>query len=108
VTDALAPIRFLSSIAVLDSSLEGWTLLEEAAVPEEPRRAQLTVAFDSPFSSPPVVHIGVVGLDVSKSDNTRLRARALDVTAHGFVVQVETWLHTQIWSIELSWLAIGT
>jgi H-type lectin domain len=108
VTDSLLPLRCLSSIAVLDASLEGWALLGEPASPEQPRIATLQVVFDAPFAVAPIVHIGLAGLDVSKFDNTRLRTRAQDVTPNGFVVCVETWLNTQIWSVEVSWLAIGT
>jgi hypothetical protein len=104
----LVPLRCLSAVCVLDGSQGQWALLQEPSDPSTPRAAKLRVEFDAPFSGPPVVHIGVVGLDVSKSDNTRLRARAEDVSASGFVVSVETWLNTQIWSVEISWLAIGS
>jgi hypothetical protein len=44
---------------------------------------------------------------VSNEDNLRVRVRALDIVATGFSLQVETWLHTRIWSVDVSWLAIG-
>ena len=33
--------------------------------------------------------------------------RAEQITAEGFTIVVETWLHTLVWSVDLSWLAIG-
>lgn len=108
MSSPLVPLRCLSAVCVLDDSLGDWTLLDEPADPSSPRVAKLRVSFDAPFSLPPVVHIGIVGMDVSKLDNTRLRTRAEDVTGAGFVVSVETWLNTQIWSVEISWLAIGS
>jgi hypothetical protein len=66
-----------------------------------------TVTFARPFSATPVVHLGIAGLDASKQDNLRLRVRAEAVGTHGFTIVVETWLHTQIWSVDVSWLAIG-
>jgi hypothetical protein len=61
----------------------------------------------SATSAPPVVHVGIVGLDVSKDANLRLRVRALDIRESGFTLQAETWLNTKIWSVEVSWLAVG-
>jgi hypothetical protein len=83
----LVPFKMLSAVAVLDSSLEGWSLL------------------DIPATA--LVHVGLVGLDVSKEDNLRVRLRALDVSAEGFTLHAETWFNTRIWSVEVSWLAIG-
>lgn len=102
----VAPLSLLSAVVVLDSSLDGWSLLEPAA--EGRRGFRKHVAFDASFSAPPVVHVGVVGLDVSKDDNLRLSVRAESITAQGFTLSVETWLNTKIWSVEVSWLAIGS
>jgi hypothetical protein len=102
----VAPLTFLSATLVLDESLEGWSLLEPS--PHGDRVFPYQVFFSRPFSVPPVVHVGIVGLDVSKEDNVRLRVRALDITAASFTLQAETWLNTKIWSVEVSWLAIGT
>ena len=57
---------------------------------------------------PPLVHVGVVGIDASKDDNLRLSVRAESITQHGFTLSVETWLNTKIWTVEVSWLAIGS
>lgn len=102
----VSPLSMLSAIVVLDSSLEGWTLLEPA--PDAARSVRHHVSFTQPFSAPPVVQVGLVGLDVSNADNLRLRVRAEDITASGFFLIAETWLHTRIWSVDVSWLAIGT
>lgn len=101
----VAPLLLLASVVVLDASLEGWSLLEPTAVAERAFRRH--VSFSRPFSAPPVVHVGIVGLDVSKDDNLRVRVRAVDITGTGFTLEAETWLHTRIWSVEVSWLAIG-
>ncbi len=103
---SVAPLSLLSAVVVLDSSLDGWSLLEPSA--EGRRGFSNRVVFDAPFNSAPVVHVGVVGLDVSKDDNLRLSVRAEDITTQGFTLRVETWLNTKIWSVEVSWLAIGS
>ncbi len=101
----VAPLSLLSAVVVLDSSFDGWTLLDAPSDAE--RSFQYHVAFSHPFSAPPVVQVGIVGLDVSNADNVRVRVRAIDITAHGFVLSAQTWLHTKIWSVDVSWLAIG-
>ena len=103
---SVAPLSLLSAVVVLDSSLDGWSLLEPSA--EGRRGFVYRVGFDAPFNTLPVVHVGVVGLDVSKDDNLRLSVRADEISTQGFTLRVETWLNTKIWSVEVSWLAIGS
>ncbi len=98
------PVSILSAVAVLDHTLDGWTLLD---VPDtKPRTCRLEVKFEQPFASPPLVQLGIVGLDVSNRDNLRVRVRALDITKAGFTLEAETWFNTEIWMVSVSWLAI--
>ncbi len=102
----VAPLTLVSAVVVLDTSLEGWSLLEPSG--EIDRVFVHPVTFLRSFSGPPVVQVGIVGLDVSKDDNIRLRVRAVDITESGFTLRAETWLNTKIWSVDVSWLAIGS
>jgi hypothetical protein len=102
----IAPLTVLSSAVVLGTSLEGWSLLDPSS--DHSRVFRYLVSFNQGFSAPPVVHVGIVGLDASKDDNLRVRVRAIDITATGFIVEAETWLYTRLWSVEVSWLAIGS
>jgi len=102
----VAPLVMLSAVVALNSSLEGWTLLEPES--DEPRSFRYSVLFEVPFSAPPVVQLGVVGVDASKEDNLRLKVRAEAITSGGFTLLVETWLHTRLWAVDVSWLAIGS
>ena len=105
----IAPLVMLSAVVPLDSSLAGWTLLDsDEGDGEAPRSFRYAVSFAAPFSAPPVVQLGVVGLDASKDDNLRLKVRAEAISRTGFTVLVETWLHTRLWSVDVSWLAIGS
>jgi len=101
----IVPLSMLSSVAVLDSSLEGWTLLGASA--DSPRVFLFQVVFERPFAAPPLVHVAIVGLDVENNDAARLRVRAVDIGPGGFCIHVETWLNTRVWSVDVSWLAIG-
>jgi len=92
-----------SAVVQLGSLAPDWTLLEGNG----PRGVAHTVTFEHPFSSPPIVHLGVVGVDASRDHNLRLRTRAENITAAGFTLVLETWLESQLWSVDVSWLAIG-
>jgi hypothetical protein len=102
---SIAPLNLLSATLVLDTSLEGWSLLEPSD--EGTREFRYQVIFSRSFSAPPVVQVGIVGLDVSKDDNLRVRVRAVDISPHGFTLLASTWMGTKIWSVEVSWLAVG-
>jgi len=102
----VAPLNLLSAVVVVDSTLDNWSLLEPAGGLR--RSFRQPIVFERQFSARPLVHVGVVGIDASKEDNLRLSVRAEAITEHGFVLSVETWLNTKIWSVEVSWLAIGS
>lgn len=102
----LVPLNVLSAVTILDNQLEGWTLLDVPA--SEPRSFALEVKFERPFAGTPLVQIGIVGWDIGNQDASRLRVRAQDVRPDGFWIHLETWLNTRVWSVEVSWLAIGS
>ena len=101
----IAPFTVLSATVVLGSSLEGWSLLDPSN--DADRVFRYPVSFDQAFSAPPVVHIGIVGLDAGKDENLRIRVRAVDISRAGFAIEAATWLNSRLWSVEVSWLAIG-
>jgi hypothetical protein len=100
---SIAPLVMLSAVVPMDSTAPDWTLQSSTG----PRSYAREVAFASPFSAPPVVHLGIVGVDSSRDHNLRLRVRAESITANGFTIVVETWWETAIYGIDVSWLAIG-
>mmetsp|Transcript_17689 Transcript_17689/g.29092 ORF Transcript_17689/g.29092 Transcript_17689/m.29092 type:complete len:411 (+) Transcript_17689:241-1473(+) len=63
------------------------------------------ITFSHPFPVPPAVIVTVSGLDARKGTNLRLNTWASDVTHESFVVNVETWHDTQIYSTGLTWIA---
>lgn len=101
----LVPFKLLSSVASLTHRLEGWTLLEAGT--EEKRFFCQYVPFESTFARAPLVQLSMVGVDASNEDNLRLKLRAIDINQLGFTIEVETWFNTRIWSVDVSWLAIG-
>lgn len=104
--DAVEPLNFLAGTEALSSIRGDWKLDEWPA--QEPSRSFRTrVAFSRPFLRIPLVHLGIVGFDVSNHDAARLTAVAENVTSEGFDIVLSTWLHSRLWRVDVSWLAVG-
>lgn len=102
---SVLPLKIAAAVTRFDSEHVGWRLLDPKA--DAPRSFAARITFESAFQLPPVVHVGISGFDIENSDAARLRARVIHVDASGFEVELETWLATRIWSVDVSWLAIG-
>ena len=105
----LVPLKMCSSTVILDQYLPGWQLAlpEDCATPE-PRSFQHYIEFDNPFSTIPVVQAGLTGFDIDKTDTTRLRMHVADISNNGFSIVIETWMHTRVYMVEVSWIALGS
>jgi hypothetical protein len=101
---SIAPLAILCATVSLDSSAPDFTLQSGSG----PRRYAHDVSFERSFSAPPVVQLGVVGVDSSREHNLRLRVKAENITAAGFTLVVETWWETALFGVDVSWLAIGS
>jgi len=106
MSSAIEPFSLLSGIEKLGSTREGWTLDQTQGITAD-RHFRTKVKFDRPFRVPPVVHIGIVGFDISEQDAARLEASVEKITTGGFELVLSTWLNTQLWRVNVSWLAIG-
>lgn len=101
------PLVFLAGVNRFGYPDPSWNLVGE---PSETgaRMCSFSIRFERSFRGTPIVHLGLNGFDISNQDAARLRVRAERVTSDGFEVVAETWLCSQVWSIEVSWLAIGS
>lgn len=107
----LYPINIASDSITLGNLDPAWALTEPDGLSNgvNGRRVyEKNIYFAKPFTCPPVVQVSIAGFDISNAANARLRVRALEVQNEGFVLEVETWLNTVIWSVNVSWMAIGT
>ena len=97
-----------SAVVTLDQYLPGWNLsdIEKTAKPP-PRHFVYDVSFNYSFSNVPLVHTGITGFDIGNNDTGRLSVRAEEITNDGFKIVVETWMHTRVYKVDVSWLAIG-
>jgi len=106
----LSPLNIVSASATLSHLDPAWVLTDPDTTSNgvDGRRVyEQNIYFEKPFSCPPVVKVSLAGFDISNAANARLRVRALEVQSEGFVLEVETWLNTIIWSVDVSWIAIG-
>lgn len=72
-----------------------------------PRALELAVRFQRPFATPPLVSLGLSGIDSSHSENLRFNITAESVSEAGFVIRFVTWDDTRIARASISWTAIG-
>ena len=101
------PWKVLSSHLGLGILTEGWSLDAAASAGEESRSFRVDVVFDSPFSSVPVVQLGLTGFDIDERDTARLTLKAAQITETGFQAEVSTWAGTRVYAVEFNWFAIG-
>ena len=104
----LIPLKMCSAVLTLDQYHSGWTLAQiEADNTPSPRRFDYYVKFDDRFSNVPLVHTGIIGFDMDNRDSNRISIRASEITSDGFKLSTQTWMHTRVYMIEVSWLALG-
>jgi hypothetical protein len=101
------PWSILSSHITVGQETEGWNLAQWPEEPEQVRSFTVDVAFASPFSSIPVVHLGLAGFDTDQRDSTRLMVAATSVCESGFQAVITTWSTTRVYAVSMQWLAIG-
>ena len=100
------PWSSLAGITTAGVLTDGWNLAE-CADPAFARRFTFHVPFATPFNHVPVVQAGLVGFDMDKARSARLTTRAENISPFGFDLAIATWDDTLVYSVEVSWLAIG-
>jgi hypothetical protein len=72
-----------------------------------PRETRKRVAYPTPFTYAPFVHLALSELDAQPYDNVRVKVVAENVDRYGFDVKVTTWGKTKLDSVGVEWLAYG-
>ncbi|SHH49269.1 H-type lectin domain-containing protein [Marivita hallyeonensis] len=65
------------------------------------------IAFERPFSLPPLVHVSLTLWDMDSAHNVRADISAEKVSETGFEAIFRTWLDTKVARVRMSWIAIG-
>lgn len=107
MTDPILPLNILAGTNHFGKSSTSWTLLGPPSY-EVDREFSTRIDFERDFAAPPVVHVGISGLDVDGADTVRVRVRTRHIDRSGFTVVVSTWFDSQVHGVDVSWLALGT
>ena len=107
MNSSAVPWKVLSANVGVGILTEGWTLDVVYPETEEPRYFIMEVVFDAPFSTTPVVHLGLTGFDMDRRESSRVSLKAQHITPSGFQVVISTWETSRVFSVEFDWLAIG-
>lgn len=65
------------------------------------------VSFVPPYHDVPRIAVGLKSLDIGNSGHIRIRAQAVEVTEDEFVVNVDTWMDTQLFNATATWIEFG-
>ncbi len=104
----MTPWQILSSNLSVGYRTEGWNLSELTSETIQGERVfAYEVFFATPFLSQPVVNVGLTGFDIDQRTSGRISVKAVEITSHGFKIEVSTWLNSRVYSADISWLAIG-
>jgi hypothetical protein len=106
MTSSVAPLSLLAGTESFGQGTADWSLLGTSDEPE--REFFARVQFSLEFSGPPIVHVSVVGFDIDNREFARLRVRAQYIDRFGFTVAISTSFGTQVYGVDISWLALGT
>ena len=70
------------------------------------RDIDIVQRFQTPYSRPPTVKIGVVEMDGSNKHNARYLTSVVKVDKNGFTVRCSTWVDSQIYRMGVSWISV--
>lgn len=101
------PWKILSSTVGVGVLTNGWNLASLGNDDREIRTFVVEVSFAVPFSTSPVVHLGLTGFDIDQRDSGRVTLKTGEITAEGFHATISTWAYSRIYAVEFNWVAIG-
>ena len=97
-----------SSTISLGQYTPGWKLADFISDPKPTERCfKHYIGFTNPFTNVPLVHTGIIGFDIDNRDTGRVTTYIEDVSDTGFNLVIKTWMHSRVYQVDVSWLAIG-
>ncbi|KAL7895270.1 hypothetical protein HDV63DRAFT_399158 [Trichoderma sp. SZMC 28014] len=73
--------------------------------PEQSTKAN--ILFSKPFKSTPKLITSITSADVSHDANFRVKVYATSINERGFIIHADSWAETQLYSCEVSWMAVA-
>lgn len=68
-------------------------------------RTSRLITFPRAYSTPPTVVVMLCSLDLDRRTGYRIRTYVTDVTARNFVIHIDTWNDTKVYSAAATWIA---
>ncbi len=102
------PWQVLSSNVGVGVLTDGWNLDTVELNGEGSRSFTVDINFASPFSSFPVIQLGLTGFDMDQRESSRISLKAENITESGFQAVLSTWASSRVFAVEFNWLAIGS
>ena len=65
------------------------------------------IYFNETYENIPDVHVSLVGFDISKERNARLKIYSESINREGFDLKIFTWWDTILFKVNVSWVAYG-
>ncbi|MCR9156944.1 MAG: H-type lectin domain-containing protein [Rhodobacteraceae bacterium] len=99
-----------SRVGVAQGSVDLFSDFEEGGdmwTGEGSRSRSQWIAFETPFSAPPLVHVSLTLWDMDSGHNVRADISAENTSEVGFDAVFRTWLDTRVARVRVSWMAIG-
>lgn len=104
----MKPWKSLSATVKVGNLTQGWNLATPPSeYRDEIRAFRFKINFSTAFEAPPLVHLGLTGLDIDQRDTSRVNVIASEITKTGFTAIITTWRETRVYSVSFSWLALG-
>lgn len=101
------PWKMLAAEVTVGTGSEDWSLDAVSEEDSPDRTYEVAVSFSSPFSAPPVVHLGLTGFDLEQWSSSRLNLSVVGVTESGFTARLTTWRSSRVYRASFQWLAVG-
>ena len=65
------------------------------------------INFKEKYENIPEVNVSLVGFDMNKKKNARLKIYTENIAPEGFDIKIFTWWDTSIYAVNVSWIAYG-
>jgi len=108
----LESLEHVESGLVFCGSSSGWTRSDpfnwhESHVISDGKTKDITVKFKKPYTTAPVVKIGVTEVDAYYNVNLRYNGGVVAVDTQGFTIRCGTWAGSTMYQLGFSWMSVS-
>jgi len=112
VLKRLESLEHVESGLVYCGASSGWKRSDpfnwhESYVITNGQTKDITVKFKQPYTTAPVVKIGVIEVDAEHSTTIRYSGGLVSVDSQGFTIRCATWLNSKMYQLGFSWMSVS-